>query len=110
VGSAPGGRGHRQAQRILVSMAEMRAEDLKAYAMRAWHVAAAFKQQYWAHEIARQGSLATFEASQTLREHMRRVRPDWPSEQDRGEDLAHHLALKRAIDSAAGAFLAAASR
>jgi hypothetical protein len=41
---------------------------------------------------------------------MRRVRPDWPTPADRREDLAHHVALKQAIDRAAGAFLAAARR
>jgi len=41
---------------------------------------------------------------------MRRLRPDWPSPEERSEDLAHHVALKRAIDRAAGAFLSTAHR
>jgi len=88
----------------------MNAEDLRAYARRAWHLAAALKQEHWARELARRGPLATFEASEALREHMCRLRPDWPSERERREDLAHHIALKRAIDRAAGAFVSAARR
>ena len=54
--------------------------------------------------------LATFEASQALWEHMRALRPDWPSDDERRQDLADHIALKRLIDRAADAFLAAAHR
>jgi len=41
---------------------------------------------------------------------MRRLRPDWPSPEERREDLAHHVALKCAIDRAASAFRSAAHR
>jgi hypothetical protein len=57
--------------------------------------------------MAERGPLATFEASPALWDHMRRLRPDWPSPDERREDLAHHVTLKRAIDRAGGAFLAA---
>ena len=83
--------------------------DLRAYARRPWHVRAAMKQEHWARELS-SNPLATFEASQALWVHMRQINPDWPTEADRQEDLAHHIALKRAIDRAAGAFLAAAGR
>jgi len=46
------------------------------------------------------------EAARALREHARRVRPDWPTARDRDEDLAHHVALKQRIDRAAHAFAA----
>ncbi len=87
----------------------MRDEDLRAYARRPWHVAAALKQEYWARESAAR-PLATFEVSQALWVHMRQLRPDWPTEAERQEDLAHHVALKRAIDRAARVFLTAARR
>jgi hypothetical protein len=54
--------------------------------------------------------LVTFEVSQSLREHMRALRPDWPSPDERHEDLVHHIALKQLIDRAAGAFVAATHR
>ncbi|MGH7266516.1 MAG: hypothetical protein ACREMB_16965 [Candidatus Rokuibacteriota bacterium] len=88
----------------------MKADDIRAYARRAWDVLAALEQDHWAGELAARGPLATFEASQALWVHMRGVRPDWPTEVDRRADLAHHVALKQAIDRAAGAFLAAARR
>jgi hypothetical protein len=85
-------------------------EHLRAYAGRAWHLAAALKQEHWARELVGRGPLATFEASEALRQHMCQMRPGWPSERERQEDLAHHIALKRAIDRAASAFLAATRR
>ena len=88
----------------------MKREDLRAYAQRAWHVAERMKQEHWAREVAERGPLATFEASQALWEHMRILRPDWPSPEERREDLAHHVALKQLIDRTAGAFVAAAYR
>jgi hypothetical protein len=88
----------------------MKPEHLRAYAQRAWHVAEALEQEHWARELAERGPLATFEASQALWQHMRALRPDWPSDDERRQDLADHLALKRLIDRAASAFLAAAPR
>jgi len=81
---------------------------LRAYAQRPWHVLAALDQDHWAGELAARGPGATLEASQALWAHMRRIRPDWPTEADRRAALAHHAVLKQAIDRAAGAFLAAA--
>ena len=49
---------------------------------------------------------AGLQAAQALREHVRKVRPDWPTARDRDEDFAHHVALKRRIDRAAHAFTA----
>ena len=91
-------------------LGDMNPEDLRAYAQRAWHVAEALEQGHWAREVAERGYVATFEASEVLWEHMRRLRPDWPAPEERREDLAHHVALKRAIDRAAGAFLSTAHR
>ena len=86
------------------------AEDVRAYARRAWHLAERLKREHWARETAVRGPLATFEASVALWEHMRRVRPDWPSPSERHEDLKHHLRLKRDLDRAAGAFHAISDR
>lgn len=83
----------------------MDARDVRAYVEREWTAAEALKQQYWAREFREHGSEATVEVALALREHMRLVNPDWPSESERREDLAHHVVLKRAIDGAARAFL-----
>ena len=87
----------------------MRDDDLRAYADRPWPRVEASKHTHWARELSRD-PLATFEASQALWVHMRRINPTWPTEAERQEDLAHHVALKRMIDRAAGVFLAAAGR
>ena len=87
----------------------MHRDDLRAYARHPWHVAGAFEHEHWARELA-VDPLATFAASQALWVHMRQVNPDWPTEAERREDFAHHVALKRAIDRAAGVFVAAARR
>ncbi len=85
-------------------------DDLRAYARRDWRAAERGKREYWAREVAERGPLATFEASQALWEHMRRLRPDWPSPEERRADLAHHVALKRALDLAADFFRSATDR
>lgn len=81
----------------------MDAAHLKAYRERDWARAEALKRAHWAREFATRGPEATVEAAQALWQHMRLVRPDWPSDEERGEDLAHHLELKQRIDRAAHA-------
>ena len=88
----------------------MKLEDVRAYAQRAWQEAERLKQEHWAREIAERGPLATFEASQALWEHMRSLRPDWPSPEERCEDFAHHVALKQLIDRTAGVFVSSPRR
>ena len=80
----------------------MRSRDLKAYAERPWSAAKLAKREHWAREVARPGSRAAFEAAQALWLHMRMLRPEWPSEEERAADLEHHVAQKRALDRAAG--------
>jgi hypothetical protein len=84
-------------------------DDLRAYAQRAWHALTELERAHWARELFERGPLATLHASQALWAHMRRIRPDWPTPEDRQRDLAHHIALKQAIDRAARV-LAAAGR
>jgi len=88
----------------------MSPDEVRAYAHRDWRATERSKRDYWAGELATRGPLATFEASQALWAHMRRIRPDWPSPEERRADLAHHLALKRALDLVAGAFRATTLR
>ena len=88
----------------------MNPDDLRAYARRDWRAAERGKREHWAREVAERGPLATFEASQALWEHMRRLRPDWPSPEERRADVAHHVALKRALDLAAAFFRSATDR
>jgi hypothetical protein len=84
--------------------------DVEAYTRRPWRRAAEAKHRYWVEEVARRGPLATFEAAQALWVHMRMLRPDWPSDEERRLDLAHHVELKRALERVADAGPALASR
>ena len=83
---------------------------MRAFARRDWQAAEVSKREHWTREFAARGPAATLEASAALWQHMRMVRPDWPTEGERREDLAHHIALKRAIDRAARVFAGIAPR
>lgn len=88
----------------------MDAHDLRAYVERDWAAVAADKREHWVREFTARGPVATFEASQALWRHMRLLHPGWPPADDRREDLAHHVTLKRALDRAASAVRALSSR
>ncbi|MGH7333452.1 MAG: hypothetical protein ACREKS_12075 [Candidatus Rokuibacteriota bacterium] len=83
---------------------------LRDFLQRDWETAAALKREHWVREFAVYGAVATVAASAALWQHMRAVRPDWPTQEQRQEDLAHHIALKRAIDRAARVFVGVAPR
>ena len=83
---------------------------LRAYVERDGAVAERLTQEHRAREFADRGPAATLDASPARGRLRRRVRPDWPADQERLVDLAHHIALKRAIDRAAGAFIPFAAR
>jgi hypothetical protein len=77
---------------------------LRAFVERPWAEVARLDREYWAERHRREGPAATVAASQALWSHMRSVRPDWPDERERAEDLAHHLRLKGLLERAASAF------
>jgi hypothetical protein len=79
----------------------VRDADIREFVKRPRFEAEAAKRAHWASLHRTRGPAATIEASQVLWRHMRELRPDWPTAQDRAADLAHHLALKRKIDAAA---------
>ena len=78
-------------------------EALRAFVRRDRDRVAALKRDYHASRYRASGGQSGLEAARVLREHARKVRPDWPTARDRNEDLAHHVALKRRIDRAAHA-------
>ena len=88
----------------------MNPQHLRDFLQRDWETAAARKREHWVREFAACGAVATLEASAALWRHMRAVRPDWPTPEQRQEDLDHHIAVKRAIDRAARAFVGVAPR
>jgi hypothetical protein len=79
-------------------------EAIRAFAGRNRRAVAALKNEYWVQRFRALGGCETFRIGQALREHARRVRPEWPTEKDRSEDLAHHIECKQQIERAAHAF------
>lgn len=62
------------------------------------------KRAFWAEQYEARSYRRTLEASGALYEHVRRIRPDFPTDRDRVEDLANHVALKRLLDRASRCF------
>jgi hypothetical protein len=77
--------------------------SLRAFARRARGEVAREKRAYWARQHGERTYRATLDASYALYDHVRRIRPDFPTPRDRAEDLAHHVALKRLLDDASRA-------
>jgi hypothetical protein len=73
---------------------------IRAFARRARADVEREKRAYWAR-LHQDGTYrATLDMSFALYEYVRRLRPDFPTERDRAEDLTHHVALKRLLDRA----------
>jgi hypothetical protein len=74
--------------------------DIRAFARRDRVAVARLKLEHWSRRCRESDGQATLEAGHALYEHARQVRPDFPTEQERAEDLAHHVALKQLLDRA----------
>jgi hypothetical protein len=81
-------------------------DAIRAFVARDRDRVVALRQEYHAKRYRASHGTSGLEAGRMLRAHARRVRPDWPTERDRDDDLAHHVELKRRIDRAVHAFSA----
>jgi hypothetical protein len=63
----------------------------------------ASKRTHWARQFRERGPEATLAVADALFAHARRVRPEWPTDREREQDLAHHIELKRSLERAARA-------
>jgi len=79
---------------------------LGEYAARDWQIIADQDRLHWTREYRQHGPVATMRASMALWEHMRQVRPEWPTAQERQEDLDHHLLLIQIFQRAADTLVA----
>jgi hypothetical protein len=70
-------------------------EDFRAFLDRDWSAAARSKERYWLDYKRTHGVAAAVRLADGLRQQVLAVRPDWPSAEEREEDLATHL---RVID------------
>lgn len=73
-------------------------DTVRAYAERGWDRLEAREREHWAEVYRRDGADAIVRVVEDLRAHMRSVRPDWPSAEERRRDYEHHLELKRKLD------------
>jgi hypothetical protein len=84
----------------------MKKSAIRAYLARDRERVAVLKRNYHARRYRQTRGRSGQDAGRSLRQLARTVRPDWPTQRDRAEDLAHHVALKRLLDRAAHAFSA----
>ncbi len=70
-------------------MRDLRA--LRAFLDRDWAALDRDKDRYWREHARERGAAAAVRIADDLRRHVLSVRPDWPSEEERAEDLATHL-------------------
>ena len=75
----------------------MRAEDVRAFMRRDWAAVAEAKEAAWLDVRRVQGVAGVLRLADALRAHARQVRPDWPSADDRAEDLATHERVSEAL-------------
>ena len=75
----------------------MDAEDLRRFARRDWESVAALKAEYWVAEKRRLDAEGALRIGDGLREQVRALRPDWPSDDERAEDLRSHEAVARKL-------------
>jgi hypothetical protein len=78
--------------------------NIRTFALRARVEVEREKRAYWAKQHGDRTFHATLDVSYALYEHVRRIRPDFPTDRDRAEDLAHHVTLKHLLDQASRAF------
>jgi len=76
-------------------------DAIRAFVTRDRRAVEALKRAYHAARHRADGTAGVAAAS-ALWQHVRRVRPDWPTERDRAADLAHHIELKHLLERAAG--------
>lgn len=69
----------------------MRREDLIEFATRDRTVLAGLKAGYWGDRRRERGAAEGLRAADELRKHMRNLRSDWPSPEERDADLATHV-------------------
>jgi len=76
-------------------------KNLSMYAARDWQIIEKQDRLFWIREYRQHGPEATMRASYALWQHMRHIRPEWPTARDRQEDLQHHILLKQIFQQAA---------
>lgn len=76
----------------------MTREDIIAYAERDWELLRETKERYWAErkDLTPEAALAIADG---LRRHVKALRPDWPTAEDRERDLEVHVRVSEDLRS-----------
>jgi hypothetical protein len=69
----------------------MRAEDIRAYLGRDWEAVAELKDRFWLEQRRLHGVAGAMQVANELRRAVLALRPTWPSEEEREEDIAVHV-------------------
>jgi type VI protein secretion system component VasF len=80
---------------------EIDARSAREFLQRGWAESEALEREHWARRHREEGPKAMLDAAAALFEHVRRLRPDWPGEEERAADLAHHVAWRRLLETVA---------
>jgi hypothetical protein len=78
-------------------------QAIREFVSRDWQSASRAKAEYWAG-LYRDDPDALWDSAQALLAHVRRIQPDFPTDQARRADLSSHLSLRSRLDRAADAF------
>jgi len=82
-------------------LAPMTRDDVVAFVARDWAAVADRKARYWSERKATLSLPDLLRISADMREHVRTVRPDWPTEADRAADAAVHERVSEALRAVA---------
>jgi len=69
----------------------VREEDVIAFARRDWGAIAASKRRRWAEQKSHMNPAEALGVGDALRHHVSELQESWPTELDRGKDLASHI-------------------
>ena len=75
----------------------MRKEDVIAFASRDWSAIAASKRRRWSEQKSRMNPAEVLSVGDELRHHASAHRSDWPTDEDRKDDLAVHVRVSESL-------------
>ena len=75
----------------------MRKEDVIAFVQRDWNAIAALKRRRWAEQKSRMTPADALAVGDELRHHVSALRSDWPTDEDRRQDLASHIRISEML-------------
>ena len=75
----------------------MHSRDVRDFAHRRWDLVERLDADFWAAEKRHTSLVELLRLADGLRLHARRLRPSWPSDEERAEDLEMHASVARKL-------------